>query len=129
MQDNATPDLEANTLLADNQRAWLPPNTRTLKPKAPKFPPDEDINLWLKHNAPRSFEQLADIRYVLYHRCTRNSFAVGQVSGDQFSLIGPYSTLFVISETARRYLLWKLRLLGRKQQWISALPRTKNPRI
>lgn len=100
----------------------------TRKTKKSKFPPDKDIDLWLKHNAPLTYEQLADIRYTLYHRCSRVDFVVTKKCDDEFTLTGRHSSLRVISDRARHYLLWKLRQLGRKNGWKRALPRTKKPR-
>ena len=37
------------------------------------------------------------------------------LADDQFKLTGRHSTLNVINDDARHYLLWKLRLLGRKK--------------
>jgi hypothetical protein len=99
------------------------------RPKRPKFPPDADMERWLNDNAPLTFQQLADIRYCLYHRCGRADFAVSnKCSDDQFTLSGRHSKLRIISNRARHYLLWKLRLLGREVGWIGALPRSKRPR-
>jgi hypothetical protein len=96
--------------------------------KRPKFPPDADIEAWLKHNAPLTFQELADVRYCLYHRCSRAGFSVASNTDDQFTLFGRHSALRIINNKARHYLLWKLRLLGRKMGWIGALPETKKPR-
>lgn len=128
MTENTTSDFTAEVLLSDNEPTWFPTRGKVKKPKSSKFPPDEDIDLWLKHNAPLTFQHLADIRYVLYHCCSRSEFSVFKASEDQFDLIGRYSMLRVINDGARHYLLWKLRLLGRKKKWNRALPRTRNPR-
>jgi hypothetical protein len=79
----------ADILPSDDKTPWHPAR-KTIKRDEPPFPADKDIELWLKHNSPLTFEH--------------------------------------VSDNARRYLLWKLRLLGRKKNWISALPRTRNPR-
>jgi hypothetical protein len=128
MTENTTSDFASEVLLSDNEPTWFPTRGKIRKPRSPKFPPDEDIDLWLKHNAPLTFQQLADIRYALYHRCSRAHFAVVKAVDDQFELTGSYNTLRVINDGARHYLLWKLRLLGRKRKWIRALPRTRNSR-
>ena len=112
----------------DDKPICFPAGPKITWSKPTKFPPDKDIELWLKHNAPLTFQQLADIRYTLYHRCSRADFTVAKAIGDQFELIGRHSKLRVISDRARHYLLWKLRRLGRKRKWINALPRTKKPR-
>lgn len=119
--------LPADISPSDN-RIPLQPARRTIIRQRPPFPPDEDIELWLKHNAPLTFQQLADIRYSLYHHCSRADFTVANINDDQFDLTGRHGTLRVVGDNARRYLLWKLRLLGRKKNWIGALPRTRNPR-
>jgi hypothetical protein len=54
--------LSADIPLSDDKTPWHPAR-RTIKREGPPFPPDEDIELWLKRNAPLSFQQLADIRY------------------------------------------------------------------
>lgn len=129
MQDNSISSFIREILLPDNEPTWSPTNGRTTKSKrSPEFPPDKDIDLWLTHNAPLSFESLADIRYALYHHCSRAEFTVSMLADDQFKLTGRHSTLNVANDDARHYLLWKLRLLGRKNKWNGALPRTKNPR-
>jgi len=87
-----------------------------------QFTPDKDIELWLKHNGPLTFEQLADIRYSLYHHCSRTDFIVTNVTEDEFDLTGRRGTLRVVNDNARRYLLWKLSLLGRKKNWIRLSP-------
>jgi|SRR4051794_20288371 hypothetical protein len=95
------------------------------RPKPRKYPRDKDIALWLKSNAPLSFQQLADLRYCLYHRCGRADFTVNKRDEDEFTLTGRQSSVRIINNQARHYLLWRLRLLGRRKKWIGALPRTK----
>jgi len=111
----------------DDKHTWYRSTRKTTKPKSPKFPPDKDINLWLKQNGPHSYQQLADIRYVLYHRCSRSHFLVSKKTDEGFTLAGRKGSLTIVNNEARHYLLWKLRLLGRKKRWIGALPRTKRP--
>jgi hypothetical protein len=65
----------ADILPSDDKTPWHPAR-KPIKRDDPPFPPDEDIELWLKHNAPLTFEQLADIRYSLYHHCSRADFTV-----------------------------------------------------
>jgi hypothetical protein len=128
MTENTTSPFAADVLPSDDKPTWYPTRPKIKRSKPPKFPPNEDIELWLKHNAPLTFHQLADIRYSLYHRCSRADFTVAKVDDDQFDLTGRHSTLRVINDGARHNLLWKLRLLGRKSKWINALPRPKKPR-
>ena len=118
----------SSDLLFDDEPQWLHTRGNARRQKAPKFSVDNDIELWLKYNAPLTFRQLADIRYCPYHYCSRAYFTVTCLSDDQFDLSGRHTTLRLISDRARGYLLWKLRLLGRKKSCTSALPRTKNPR-
>jgi hypothetical protein len=127
MTENTTSDFTPE-VLSNNEPTWYQTKGKVRKPGSPKFPPDEDIDLWLKHNAPLTFQQLADIRYALYHRCTRSDFSVSKVIGDQFDLIGRHNKLRIRNDAARHYLLWRLRLLGRQRKWNNALPRTRNPR-
>jgi len=128
MNDNTDTSFTADILLsADDKTPWYPAN-KFIKREGPPFPPDEDIELWLKRNAPLTFQQLADIRYSLYHYCSRADFTVASVADDEFDLTGRHSQLRIVSDTARRYLLWRLRLLGKKKNWIGALPRTRKRR-
>ena len=126
MPDNTSIYIATDVWTSDDKPVWFPCQAKRSKPL--KFPPAEDIELWLKHNAPLTFQQLADIRYSLYHRCSRAEFSVAKACDDQFDLIGRHSRLRVINNDARHYLLRKLRLLGRKRKWINALPRTRKPR-
>src|SRR5271165_5859359 len=52
------------------------------------YAPDQDIDLWLDLNAPLTFDQLADLRYCLYHKCSRGAFRVEKNLDDQFTLFG-----------------------------------------
>jgi hypothetical protein len=111
----------------ENDRIWYQ-SQRKLKRAKINFPPDEDIELWLKHNAPITFQQLADVRYSLYHHCSRADFIVTNVVDDGFDLTGRHNKLRIASNNARRYLLWRLRLLGQESRWIGAIPQTRKPR-
>ena len=117
-----------DVLPSDDKPMWFRTRCKAKQSKPPKFPPDKDIELWLKHNAPLTFQQLADIRYSLYHRCSRADFAVVRADDDQFDLTGRHSRLRVINDRGSTLFIGKLRLLGRKRKWINALPRTKKPR-
>jgi hypothetical protein len=127
MTENTTYSIVSDDPL-DDKPIWFPARPKITWSKPTKFSPDKDIELWLKHNAPLTFQQLADIRYSLYHQCSRADFTVAKAFTDQFDLIGRHSKLRVISDRARHYLLWRLRRLGRKRKWINALPRTKKRR-
>ena len=120
---------ESGRLLDDDEQIWFRSIGRRNPGRHPKFDDDTDIDLWLTHNAPQTFEQLADLRYVLYHRCSRSGFIVSAHNGEQFTLTGRNGGLQIVSDKARHYLLWKLRLLGRKNKWIGALPKSKRPRV
>ena len=126
MEEKTLTNFETKILLDDNDHTWSTPLRTYKTATAPKFPQDEDIELWLQHNAPLSFQQLADLRYALYHHCTRNDFLVAHVSDETFCLKGRHSTLNIVSDNARKYLLWRLRQLGRKKSWINAIPRTES---
>ena len=127
MSDNTSISIATDVWSSDDKPVWFR-TCQAKQSKLPKFPPDEDIELWLKHNAPLTFQELADVRYSLYHRCSRADFGVMRADDDQFDLTGRHSRLRVINDRARHYLLGQLRLLGRKKKWINALPRTKKPR-
>jgi hypothetical protein len=89
-----------------------------------RYRPQTDIVLWLAGNAPANFQELANLRYCLYHRCSRSGFAVKRWDEDDFKLSGRSSSLHIVSNRARRYLLWKLRVLARERGWRGALPRS-----
>jgi hypothetical protein len=114
----------------DDKTTWHRPvyTVTKKKLKSPKFPPDEDINLWLKTNAPRTFDQLVNIRYSLYHKCSREPYVVTKKGDEAFTFTGRSGSLRVVSNQARKYLLWKLRSFGRNNGWIGALPHTKRAR-
>src|SRR4051794_2733228 len=104
----------------------------TKLPAAPKhksrakrktYPPDTDIVLWLSRNAPSTFEELIDVRYSLYHRCSRATFVINGRDKDDFHLTARHSTLHIVSNDARRFLLGKLRELAKEKGWQGALPR------
>ena len=78
MNDDTGIALTADILLSDDKTPWYPAR-RVVKPAGPQFPPDEDIELWLKHNGPLTFQQLADIRYSLYHHCSRADFTITNI--------------------------------------------------
>ena len=78
-----------------------------------------DIPLWLSNNAPRNVEELKAVRYTLYHRCTRTEFKVSEKQdNDNFVLSGRQGSVLIVSNKARRYLLWKLRILARQAGWV-----------
>jgi hypothetical protein len=126
MTENITSP-SAGESLHDDGWIWYRPHRNAKRTKV-SFPPDHDIELWLKHNAPLTFQQLANIRYCLYHHCSRADFTITNVLDDEFDLTGRHSKLRVTSDKARHYLLWKLRLLGKENNWIGALPKTRKPR-
>jgi hypothetical protein len=91
------------------------------------YRPETDIVLWLAGNVPVNFQELADLRYCLYHRCSRAGFMVKRRDKDDFTLTGRHSSLQIVNNKARRYLLWKLRLLAQERGWRGALPRNGSP--
>jgi len=102
-----------------NIRPPAPPiKTKRLVPKQPRSP-KTDIPLWLSNNAPRNVAELKAVRYTLYHRCSRAEFKVSNKhDDDDFVLSGRQSSVHIVSNKARRYLLWKLRILAREQGWV-----------
>src|SRR3974390_765748 len=77
-----------------------------------------DIKAWLAGNAPRNLEELKTLRYCLYHRCSRGDFKVKKkFDKDYFSLVGRAGSLLIVSNKARRYLLWQLRQLRKQTPW------------
>ena len=98
------------------------PKSRTLAQNSHR--PETDILLWLGGNAPVNFQNLADLRYCLYHRCSRADFTVKRWDKDDFKLTGRSSSLHIVSNKARRFLLWQLRILAGERGWRGALPRS-----
>jgi hypothetical protein len=86
--------------------------------------PDTDIVFWLTNNAPATFQELVDLRYCLYHRCTRSGFVVKRWDKDDFKLTGRHSSLHIVSNRARRFLLGRLRILAKERGWRGAVPRS-----
>ena len=83
MTENTTTTFSiSDDLPLDDKPMWFPARPKIKWSKPTKFPPDKDIELWLKHNAPLTFQQLADIRYSLYHQCSRADFTVAKAFGD-----------------------------------------------
>ena len=54
MTANTTPSIVSDDLL-DDKPIWFPARPKIKWSKPTKFPPDKDIELWLKHNAPSHF--------------------------------------------------------------------------
>jgi hypothetical protein len=108
------------------QEYFYKPAKRTHKarrvPKCPLmlrgFAPDKDIKLWLRSNAPRNWQELMDLRYCLYHRCSRADFRVKRSIDDEFTLTGRASSVIIVSNNARRFLLWQLRILAWEREWV-----------
>ena len=96
------------------------PEARQSKPpsRTIKHPPETDIAFWLRGNAPLTFLELGDLRYCLYHRCSRADYTVTKTDKDDFDLRGRNSSLHIVSNKARRFLLWKLRILAREKEWV-----------
>jgi hypothetical protein len=96
--------------------------------KKKTYPPETDIVLWLTRNAPTSFDELIDIRYSLYHRCSRAGYIVKRWNDEELKLTGRSGTLHIVSNMARRFLLSKLRELAKDKGWRGALPRMRRGR-
>lgn len=114
-----------------NQPTPISSSSVTKKVKAqhsarkPAFPPDQDITLWLSTNAPTTFDELIDIRYSLYHRCSRAGYRVKRLNDEELSIAGRLSLVHIMSNQARRFLLRKLRDLAKENRWQGALPRVR----
>jgi hypothetical protein len=67
--------------------------------KARTYSPDIDIVLWLTNNAPQSFQEMIDVRYCLYHRCSRAGFTV--VRRDETILESPDDVAHCTSSATR----------------------------
>ncbi|WP_143273845.1 hypothetical protein [Bradyrhizobium canariense] len=89
------------------------------------FDPDQDIILWLSKNTPTSFDELIDIRYSLYHRCSCAEYRVKRLNNEELTIAGRQGSLHIVSNQARRLLLTKLRDLAKENGWRGALPRIR----
>ena len=112
-----------------SRRAPLKDSKSTnVKPPVPKpksktlaeHRPETDILLWLQAMHLCNFQNLADLRYTLYHRCSRAGFTVKRWDKDDFKLTGRSSSLHIVSNEAFSFL-WRLRILA--IAW--ALPRSR----
>ncbi|SDK00381.1 hypothetical protein SAMN05216338_107919 [Bradyrhizobium sp. Rc2d] len=119
---------ETSDTITETRRAFAPISTKA-KPhgngQEPTFPPDKDIILWLSKNAPANFDELIDIRYSLYHRCNRAGYRVKRLNDEELTIAGRQSSLHIVSNQARRFLLTKLRELAKEKGWQGALPRSR----
>ena len=115
-----------NTILADYFEEFEPADVKPPTPRTKRKtvvqtarPERTDIHRWLSKNAPCNVQELQNLRYTLYHRCSRVEFKVSQKQDkDVFLLSGRQSSLLIVSNKARRYLLWRLRILAREQGWV-----------
>lgn len=82
------------------------------------FPVELSVDLWLLYNMPVRKQQLTDLRYALYYRCSRAEFKVSRMQSEQFQITGPHSTLLVPNNASRREVLRKLRMLVRDRSII-----------
>lgn len=103
-----------------NDQPTSQPNSNTRPDKTGKArPPNADLHFWLSNNAPRDVVELKAMRFALYHRCNRADFKVSEKQDkDNFVLSGRQTSVRIVSNKARRYLLWKLRVLARDQGWV-----------
>lgn len=93
-------------------------NTRPDKTGKPR-PPNADLHFWLSNNGPRDVDELKAVRYALYYRCNRADYKVSEKKyKDGFLLSGRQTSVRIVSNKARRYLLWQLRVLAREQGWV-----------
>ncbi len=123
---------ETSDTISQTTQAFAPIATRG-KPKGnghqPAFTPDQDIILWLGKNIPTSFDELIDIRYSLYHRCSCAEYRVKRMDNEELTIAGRQGSLHIVSNQARRLLLTKLRQLAKENGWRGALPRLRARRL
>ena len=111
---SAIPKDDFDKLVAPDVKSPSPPKDNILNRLQ-----QTNLHLWLTNNAPRDVEELKALRYALYHRCNRADFKVTDKQDiDDFTLSGRQSSVRIVSNRARRYLLWRLRLLAREQGWV-----------
>jgi hypothetical protein len=78
-----------------------------------------DIVAWLELNAPGSAACLKDLRLALYQRRDQGNYAIEEYGGygDRFVVVGPCSSLLIVSEKARHFLLRSLCRLRRRYRF------------
>ncbi|WP_187387901.1 hypothetical protein [Bradyrhizobium sp.] len=69
-----------------------------------------------------NFDELIDIRYSLYHRCSRAGYRIKRMDDEELKIVGRQGSLHIMSNQARRFLLTKLRELAKEKGWRGALP-------
>jgi hypothetical protein len=72
--------------------------------------PSTDIKAWLAANGPRNYDELTELRRALYKRDTYGNVTIkrhsNSWSGEQrFSVVGRESSLLIISDKSRHFLL------------------------
>ena len=103
-----------------NEISIEPPVSSTkkrLKPVQQQFAREStDIEAWLRENKPATPSGLKDLRTALYQRRDWGAYVVQRagesyMGEERFRLTGPDSTVLIVSEKARHFLLGKLRRL------------------
>ena len=104
-------DLWGNAILSEPLAL---PIKKRRKPIQQQFDREStDIEAWLRKNRPDTSNQLKDLRTTLYQRRDCGAYAV-QTAGETYMseqrlrLTGPQSTVLIVSEKARYFLLEKL---------------------
>jgi hypothetical protein len=72
--------------------------------------PTTDIKLWLKDNRPRNYAELKDLRQALYQQRTHGQYVVEErgctyAGEEKFTVTGRESTLLIVSNKSRHFLL------------------------
>lgn len=73
--------------------------------------PTTDIKLWLKSNGPRDRAEVNDLRQCLYHRKSYGCYTLEGGFLDRFTVKGRTSSLLIVSDRARHYLLRQICVL------------------
>jgi hypothetical protein len=109
---------------------WYRTKRKIQEMEASLFPPELDCDIWLRCNAVNSSEKLADLRYALYHGCSRGAFRISKTDGRHFEIAGEHSTLKVPNDGSRRYLISQLRKLtvrAMRRAWRAGNREARNP--
>ena len=102
---------DCTPLLPSSGSPWYGTKRKIQEMKASLFPPELNCDVWLRCNGLNSSEQLGDIHYALYHRCSQGAFCVSKTDDRQFEIAGEHSTLIVPNDGSRQYLISQLRKL------------------
>lgn len=83
---------------------------------------DTDLIAWLRQNEPNDFAELMDLRRALYSLQSKGKYQIElrgmtQAGEQKMKLTGPESSVMIVSNKSRHYLLRVLCRLRRFRDW------------